>query len=71
MASMSVDLPLPFSPTKNMTCGWKGHPRTPCRCECGYTRWMYKDATTDYATLYDGDPPGPALDVPYRGYHRG
>jgi len=30
-----------------------------------------QDASTDYATVYDGDPPGTALDGPYRGYHRG
>jgi len=30
-----------------------------------------QDGTTDYATMYDGDPPGQALDGPYRGYHQG
>ena len=30
-----------------------------------------QDAASDFATEYDGDPPAPALDGPYRGYHQG
>jgi len=30
-----------------------------------------QDASTDSLTVYEGDPPGQALDGPYRGYHQG